>query len=65
MPFMRLGRITLLELDLTKVRLVHVFLDSFMFTFTMAEDEGFRGFVNKLDPAYVLPTRQVFSICHY
>ncbi len=30
--------------------------------FTLVEDEGFRGFVNKLDPTCVLPTRQVFSM---
>ena len=33
--------------------------------FTLVEDEGFRGFVNKLDPTYVLPTRQVCTCTEY
>jgi len=27
----------------------------------MVEDEGFRAFVNKLDPSYVLPSRKVLK----
>ena len=34
-------------------------------SFTLVEDEGFRGFVNKLDPTYVLPTRQVCTCTEY
>ena len=33
--------------------------------FTLVEDEGFRGFVNKLEPTYVLPTRQVCTCTEY
>ena len=33
--------------------------------FTLVEDEWFRGFVNKLDPTYVLPTRQVCTCTEY
>ncbi|XP_051953602.1 zinc finger BED domain-containing protein 4-like [Xyrauchen texanus] len=29
--------------------------------FTIVEDEGFRAFVNKLDPSYVLPSRKVLK----
>lgn len=32
--------------------------------FTVVEDEGFRGFVQKLDPTYILPSRQVcMGVC--
>ncbi|CAM4480223.1 unnamed protein product [Leuciscus chuanchicus] len=30
--------------------------------FTIVDDEGFREFVNKLDPSYVLPSRKVLKI---
>lgn len=30
--------------------------------FSVVEDEGFRAFVKKLDPAYVLPTRHGLEI---
>ena len=29
--------------------------------FSVVDDEGFKGFVHKLDPTYILPTRQVLK----